>query len=104
MKKLLLILAAIAIAMPNAVEAKKGGWWSSVTHAASRQVKTKAKKVGKAIVKDQAKKMVAESKGQHYETRLEKFNRYHPEYVNKGRPGKFKDYVKQQERKNKRKK
>lgn len=53
MKKLLLILAAIAIAMPNAVEAKKGGWWNSVKHAAGRTVKKTAKKAGNVILEDQ---------------------------------------------------
>lgn len=80
MKKLLLIVVALVLSVP-----------AMTTDAGI------LKNLGKAIVKDQAKKMVAESKGQKYETRLDKYNKYHPEYVSKGRPGKFNDYIKKQE-------
>lgn len=55
MKKLLLILAAIAIAMPNAVEARKvtkRGTYNGLKHAVGRSVKKTSKKVGNVLLED----------------------------------------------------
>ena len=49
--------------------------------------------MGKEIVKDQARKTVAESKGKKYETRLEKLNKY---YKKGGKVGDYGKHVKKQ--------
>lgn len=73
MKKLLLIVVALVLSVP-----------AMTTDAGI------LKNLGKAIVKDQAKKLVAESQGKKYETRLDKLNKY---YKNGGKAGYYKEHL-----------
>lgn len=73
MKKLLLIVVALVFSVP-----------AMTTDAGI------LKNLGKAIVKDQAKKLVAESQGKKYETRLDKLNKY---YKNGGKAGYYKEHL-----------
>ncbi len=76
MKKLLLIVVALVLSVPT-MTIDAGIF----------------KKLGKEIVKDQAKQLVAESQGKKYETRLEKLNKH---YKKGGEVGSFKEHQKKE--------